>query len=1128
MRSSRIALVIAAVAIGAAATAVWLFPRAMPIVALEQSLTRDVALTRADSFFRAHQIAPANARTAVRFHGNDSLRTFVELAGGGHDSLNALVRGRDVAPFFWTVRAFAPNDPREARVDFAPDGRIIGFEHRLAESDKRPTISADSAELLAEGAIGSGMNHRSERWKLITSSYETRKTSGRVDRSFTFERIDRRVGGAPIRTDVVIGGNAMIKARSYVDIPESFRRTYGEMRSANELLSLIASLGILAVAIAGVVFLSRGAKDKRVRWREPMFVAVVIGTLALAAGLNEMPGSWFGYDTAMSPLAFQALIALGAMATAALTALLAGFTLAAAEVATRQAFPRHLDWWKLWKYRGTKDVAARVAGGYAASCIAFAYVAVFYLVTRTLLGWWVPSELLDDPNQIASPLPWISGIAVSLNAGVWEESLFRALPLSLLSLWVGQRANRRWWMTAGVIGSALIFGFAHSDYASWPPYSRGVEIFLDACFWGVLFLNFGILVTVVAHFVYDLVLFGLFAASGSATEYRISAAIIVLALLSPALAVLWKAVRQRGLIPAPEDARFSAWTPETYEETVSDTVVVASHVLTERARQFAMAAVVLGVVVAVARPPKPTLGPPFTAERARVVNITDSVLRSRGGDPASWKKLTNVATDTLAAWSRFLHENNIVPEAQRIATTYHPPAWWVVRYVHTGGTAAERAEEWRIRLWPDGRPLDARHVIPDSAARGVADSAALRRIALDALTRAGVNVATLRETEVKATARPARVDATVTYTDTAVKLPGGAVARAWVQVAGDEPLVARRGVELPESFLRADREKQTNRMLIAGLAGLLLMGGIITGALMVTRRRAIVLHDGVLSRRQTFAFLGGVAALAALDRLQGLPTQLFSYDTSEPWSRFVETTLLGFVAVVPTALFVLGVWMTLGALRRRVGVPMVPTSDSPSGDMLVSGLGLGAMVYAAARFDSLVPSSGLPRIPTTMLDHAIPMLGGVAGIPTAALMMAAVIAIPILVVAGLSSRWTLRALIAAVMVALIGVLAVSVAPPGESDPARLIGLVVGVALVALAVRAWGTSSALSWVVAALGFQGLSGLRLAVYAPTVSERIAGGLALLIAGILIAVVARYVARIQPLRAEEVGSFNPSNSR
>ncbi|MEO8333971.1 MAG: CPBP family glutamic-type intramembrane protease, partial [bacterium] len=1093
MRPTRIALVIAAVAIGAAAIGVWLFPRAMPIIALEQSLTRDVALARADSFFRAHQLAPSGARTAVRFNGNDSLRTFIELAGGGHDSLNALVRGRDVAPFFWTVRAFAPNDPHEARVTFAPDGRVIGFDRRLAESDKRPTISADSGRRLADVVLDSWIDDSADRWKLVASSYETKKTSGRVDRSYTFERVDRKVGGAPIRTDVVIGGDAPTKVRSYVEIPESFRRTYGEMRSANELLSLLASLGILAVAIAGVVFLSRGAKDRQLRWHEPLFVATVIGVLSLAAGLNEMPGSWFGYDTAMSPLAFQALIALSAGATAALTALLAGFTLVAAEVATRQAFPQHLDWWKLWQYRGTNEVAARVGGGYAASCIAFAYVAVFYLVTRKVFGWWVPSEVLDDPNQIASPLPWISGIAVSLNAGVWEEALFRALPLSLLSLWVGQRANRRMWMVAGVIGSALIFGFAHSDYASWPPYSRGVEIFLDACFWGVLFLNFGILVTVVAHFLYDLVLFGLFAASGSATEYRISAAIIALALLSPALAVLWKAVRQRGLTTAPDDARFAAWTPEVFEEAVSDVVVHTTLVITSRARQLAMVAVVIGVVVAVARPPKPTLGPQFTADRARVVSVTDSVLRSRGGNPSSWKALTNTATDTLAAWPRFLRENRVVPEAQRIATTYHPPAWWVVRYVRTAGAAADRAEEWRVRLWPDGRPLDVRHIIADSATRGVSDSLALRRIALDALTKAGVNVGALREAEVKTTARLARVDATVTYTDTSVKLPGGAVARAWVQIAGDEPLVARRGVELPESFLRADREKQTNRMLIAGLCGLLLMGGIVTGALIVTRRRAIVLHDGVMTRGQTLAFLAALAVFASLDRLQSLPTALFSYDTSEPWSRFVGTTLLGFVAVVPVALFVLGLWLVVGALRRRVGVPMVPSaSESPRLDVLMSGVGLGAIGFAAAHLDSLLPATGMPRIPTTTLDHWIPMLGGVAGIPSATLTMVAFVAIPILVVAGVTPRWTSRALIAAAMLALIAAASMSVAPAADSDPVRLVALVGGGAVVAFAVLAWGTSSALSWVVAALAFQGLTGLRLAVYAPTNQERVAGAL------------------------------------
>mgnify|MGYP003297975288 CR=1 FL=1 len=34
-----------------------------------------------------------------------------------------------------------------------------------------------------------------------------------------------------------------------------------------------------------------------------------------------------------------------------------------------------------------------------------------------------------------------------------------------------------------------------------------------------------------------------------------------------------------------------------------------------------------GVIVAVARPPKPTLGPQFTADRAQVVQTADSMLR---------------------------------------------------------------------------------------------------------------------------------------------------------------------------------------------------------------------------------------------------------------------------------------------------------------------------------------------------------------------------------------------------------------------------------------------------------------------------------------------------------------------
>ena len=751
-----------------------------------------------------------------------------------------------------------------------------------------------------------------------------------------------------------------------------------------------------------------------------------------------------------------------------------------------------------------------MASGYAVATIGFAYVALFYTVTRSVLGWWVPSEMLDDPNLIATPMPWLSGIALSLNAGVWEETLFRALPLSLLSLWVGQRAGRRWWMAAGVMATALTFGFAHSNYASWPAYSRGVEIFVDACFWAVLVINFGVLVTVIAHFVYDLVLFGLFATSGTAAEYRVSAAMILVALLAPAGAVAWRWARQRGFTTAPDDARFAAWTVGApVIEPVVTPVARAAGPLSARARHLAIAAGVVAVVSALLRPNVPMLGPQFTADRAQVLATADSLVRARGADPAGWRRLTSTGVDTLAQWPRFLRAHGLIPRAQRFASSYVPPTWWVVRYVHTAGSAADRAEEWRVRLWPDGRPLDTRHIIADATPRGATPPDSVRRVALAALSRAGVPVGTLREVGFKETARPARRDVTVTYTDTAVVLPDGAVARAWATVAGDEPLVVRRGVELPEAFLRADRERRSTGTLIAALCGLVLFGGIITGVLMVTRRLPIVLQDGVLDRRATMLFLAGLVIFAVLGSLNAMPTALFSYDTTEPWSRFVETRWLALVSAIPLSLFILGVWRVLGALRRRMGIPMLEGEPSPSAsnDMLLPGVGLGGLFFALSRLGELVPGNGMPHVPSTLLTESVPVLGGLTAMPSTTLMLVSGLGIPVLMVIGLAKSWWARAVMAATMGALLLAMVTATAPAADVNVTRIAVLAGTVVLMAIAMRAWASSAAMSWIVAALVLQGLGGLRRAVYSPTWPEHVAGALVLILAVMLIGAISRW---------------------
>jgi membrane protease YdiL (CAAX protease family) len=1123
MRSSRVALLVALLAVAAASTAAWLFPRALPIVALKQSVTRETALARADSFFRAHSLAPPSARTAVRFQADDSLRTFVELAGGGHDSLNALARGRDLAPFSWSVRAFVPDDPHEARVEFAPDGRILGFQRKLADADKRPAVSADSGQRIAETVLESWIDRQNGLWKLLTTSYETKKTSGRIDRTYTFERTDRRIGGAPLREEVRIAGDIPALVRPYVEIPESFRRRYAEMRSWNDLLALIASLGILAISIVGILVLIRFARERRVRWRQPMIVGGTVGALALLAAVNEIPGSWFSYDTAMSPLTFQATQVLMALLFGVSTGLVLAFTLATAEATNRNAFPWHLDWWKLWHYRGTREVASRVGGGYAVAAIGFAYVAIFYLVTRNLFGWWVPSELLDDPNQIASPMPWISGIALSLNAGVWEEALFRALPLSLLALWVGRRPTRRWWLAAGVIGSALIFGFAHANYESWPPYSRGVEIFLDACFWGVLFLNFGVLVTMIAHFVYDLVLFSIFAGSGTAIEYRVTAAIVVIALLTPAMLVAWRWVRQRGFVSAPEDARFAAWSPIAEDTAAAPRVIKPIGAFTTRARRLAIAAAIAGVIVAIARPPKPPLGPAFTVDRHQVLRTADSMLVAHGGNPAGWRRFTIIGTDTLDAWPRFLRKYKLVSDARRFATGYEIPTWWTVRYVHTDGSPAQRIEEWGIRVRPDGRPLDARHLVPDSAQGPSPDSAALRRIAIATLAREGIDTSTLEESELKQTARPARRDATVIYNDTAVKLPAGAVAHVWVDIAGDQPLVARRGIELPETFLRADRARQTNRMLIAGMSIILLLALIVTGAIIVKRCRPILLDDAVLHRKSTIRLVTVLVVLTMLTSFNTLPARLYSYDTAESWGNFLTTTGLGFLGAIPLVLIFVGLWFALDALRRRAGIPMLegPPSRSTSNTMLVAALGLGGIIYAMTRFDALIPRAGMPRMPATSLNDLAPALAGITDIPMSSMLIVAIVGIPLLTIAALSPRWSMRALMGALVLGLVAIVGLSGPSGNDIDPVGVTLVIAGVIVVVIALLVGGARSAWSWIVAALYYQSLTGLRNAAYAPVWQESVAGLLTLIVAAGLVALIARRAAQ-QPPRTSEVGIF------
>jgi hypothetical protein len=273
------------------------------------------------------------------------------------------------------------------------------------------------------------------------------------------------------------------------------------------------------------------------------------------------------------------------------------------------------------------------------------------------------------------------------------------------------------------------------------------------------------------------------------------------------------------------------------------------------------------------------------------------------------------------------------------------------------------------------------------------------------------------------------------------------------------------------------------------------------------------LADGALDRRATFIFVGVLAVLWVFTSLNALQSQFFSYRTTQPWGSFIGSTALGFLMAIPLALVVLGLWLALGAMRRRVGIPMLAgePSRAASNEMLIAGLGLGGIIYAMSHLtDLVVPRGIIPRTPTTVLNSVAPVFAGITDIPANALFGVAMVGIPILVVAALTPRWSLRALVAGAVLVLLAAVAWASGTVSDIDLVSVMLVVMGAIVVSIALVVGGTRSAWSWIVAALFFQVLVALREAAYGPVWQARVAGAITVLIGASLVVAIARRTAQ------------------
>lgn len=922
--------------LGAVVFAYTYFSQAFPIVTLDLKMDRAAALEQASSLAQKYEWGPEDYQQAASFDLDSSVQTYVELEVGGTEAFAKMLGEGLYSPYAWTVRHFKELEVNETSIRFTPAG--VPYEFRQYFSEDAPGAVLEEAEALeiAEHAATGDWDIDLGGFDLIDTQVENRP-GGRRDYTFVYERPDIRVGEGRYRMDLTIAGDRFAGINHYIKVPEAFSRRYQEMRASNDTIAVGAAfaMGLLYLVggcIFGLFFLLR---KRWVVWGKPLQWGALIGGLLFLANINEMPLLWMTYDTAVSSQGFLLRRIAEAFGQAIGMGLLLALSFMAAESLTRKAFPNHIQLWRVWApgTGSSKAILGRTVAGYLLVSLFFAYEVILYFVSTRYLGWWSPSEALFHPDTLATYLPWLTSIANSLQAGFWEECLFRAVPIAGAAL-LGQRFGRKnWWIVGAFILQALIFGAGHANYPAQPAYARLVELIIPSLFFAALYLVWGLLPAIVLHFAFDVVWFALPVFVADSPGNWIDRLLVIVLTLVPLWIVLLARFRQGRWTEVPAADLNGSWEPPPLPERSEAAVLPeAPASVSSRTRAVVLAGGALGLVAWLALGQFTNDSEPIEITRSEAMSRASTVLNQKGfALGPEWRTLPTVEAP-LNENDRFIWQEGGEEVYHQLLGTFLGSAYWDIRIAKFEGDVAERAEEFKVSLNGKGEVNQFVHNLPEARegptlsqeeAKALADGALKERFNLDA--------ALLTLVSSEPSKKPNRQDWLFTYADrNAYPLEKGE-ARLDVRVSGDEVTDAFRYIHVPEDWLRQERSKRSITTIIEYGSQMVFIALLLTGAVL-----AIVSWSRKKYHRKAFLFSASLLFLLGLaSAALNWPTLMARLSTAQPLNLQLGTFV---IATFIAALF------TGGTVGLVVGLCHFWHESRPVGtlkDSILNGLAMG-------------------------------------------------------------------------------------------------------------------------------------------------------------------------------------------
>lgn len=483
---------------------VWLRLEYGRFIFIDLSVGRDKAVKAAENYLQGSGVKAGDYLKAVVFSSDNWADRFLQKTLGAQAEDNFISK-YNYELFSWQVRFFRELDKEEHVVIVSPrTGEITAYRHLIEDIEPRETQPKEAARKKAEQFL-------KDAYAVDFSDYDfheeqVRKFDNRTDYGFSWERKGVNLpwkdneGQGKLLVGAIVSGNEVREFyKAHLDVPEKFRRYVERQFSQGEYFYSIYFLIFIVFIICSIFIVVKRKSELALRISKKWYISLAFfffsGNVLFA--LNNFEGILIGYNTSASLLPYLGLAFVKLLINIIFLTVIFIMPGLAGESLCREVFAQNPRCSFLHYLKSTffsRRASSSVVVGYFIFFIILGFQALIFNFGQKYFGVW--REWIKLTQYSSSYIPFLSAFIIAANASLSEEVVFRIFGISFTRKYLKNTA-------AAVLVASLIWGFGHSQYPVFPAWFRGIEVTCIGLLFGFIFLKFGIIVLVTAHYVFD-------------------------------------------------------------------------------------------------------------------------------------------------------------------------------------------------------------------------------------------------------------------------------------------------------------------------------------------------------------------------------------------------------------------------------------------------------------------------------------------------------------------------------------------------------------------------------------------------------------------------------------------------